>query len=194
MAIASRMTLTMQTDFRSRSSYCHGFFTFIIEKHWYHIKLRSTSFPLWSLANGRQSRLKALLNDCFLLILLDEKERGDRRLIRVNKGTKVGKAFSEYALFIIWFYESNLCFPGTGVGVCKDDHIGKGENNLSEGDPGTYTHDKDRANNPGIRKLDVDKANNLGTRIPDPNGANDLGTRAPDIDKDGRADNSSRSR
>lgn len=40
--------------------------------HLQHAKLRSTSSPVWPSVNGRHSMLKALSNDCFSLIPLDD--------------------------------------------------------------------------------------------------------------------------
>ncbi len=102
MAAASGMASTMQTNFQSRSFCCHGLLGFNAGGHWQLAKLRSTSSPVRSLANGRLSRLKALSNDRFSPRPLDGKRGGDGRSIGGSRGAKVGRAFSEDTLLIIW--------------------------------------------------------------------------------------------
>lgn len=79
MAAANRIAFTMQTCIWSRSSSCHGLIAFFTNRHKHSAKLRIRSCLAWLVANGRELGLKALLNDCFLPILLDEKNGKDGR-------------------------------------------------------------------------------------------------------------------
>ena len=100
-AAASRIASIMQRDFCFRSSHCQGMFAFTTGEYWHSAKLKSTSSLMWSSANGQKLILKALLNSCFLPILLNEKRRGDSRSLGGNKRAKLGGAFSQEALLII---------------------------------------------------------------------------------------------
>lgn len=92
MAVANKIASFMQTGVWSKRSSCYNLF----------ILLRSTSCPAWSLTNGQKSRLKTLLNGCFLPILPDEKKGEDGCLEK--KRVKVGLTFFEDALLIVLSY------------------------------------------------------------------------------------------
>lgn len=99
-----KMTSTMQTYFQSRSSHCHALFAFIAGGDWQYAKLRLTSSLVWSFANNRQLRLKAILNDRFSLVLLDGKSGRDEHSTSESREAKVGAASSKDAFLIIWFH------------------------------------------------------------------------------------------
>lgn len=170
------------------------------------------------MANGQQSKLKALFNNHFSLILLDGKRKGDKCSINGSRRAKIGVAFSEDVFLIIWSHWPNLCFPRTSVGVYGDDHIGKNEDN-----PGTNTADANsdggadnlntdtanpdgdrRVNNIGISTIDtnknkgadnlstgivdIDRVNNFDTDIVDADEVDDLCISIADVDRDGDTD------
>lgn len=102
IAVANKIAFFMQIGIWSKRFSCYYLFIFIADRHKYFAKLRSTSCPAWSLTNGQKSRLKTLLNGCFLPILPDEKRREDGCLEK--KRVKVGLTFFEDTLLIVLSY------------------------------------------------------------------------------------------
>ena len=223
---ASEIVSTMQAGLYFRSSICHSLFNLTPGEHLHPAKLRSTSsstclsanswalmkvlsnflwptsFPAWSSTNSRQSMLKALLNDRFLPIPLDEKKKGDGCSLGRNRGAQVVGASSEDALLRIPLYWLSLCFPRTGVCICGSEHVGNGGGDDPSSITGTLDTDGG-ADNPsiGTDTPDIDDTNRgaddpgTGTDIPDADGradhrrADKLGTDTDIPDADGRADN-----
>lgn len=88
---------------------------------------------MWSFANGQQSILKAISNDCFSLLLLNGKSKGDGHLTGRSKEAKIEAPFFKDAFLIIWFYWPNLCFFGIRVGIYKDNYIRKNGDDIDTG-------------------------------------------------------------
>lgn len=68
-------------------------------------------------------RLKTLLNNCFLLILLDKKREGDKYL--ENKRAKIKIAFFEDGFWIITPYWLLFYFSKINIDICRKDYIRK---------------------------------------------------------------------
>lgn len=158
--------------------------------------------PLWSLANGRQSRLKAFSNDRFFPILLNEKWKRDGYSIGGSRRAKVRVASSENAVLIIWFHWPYLPFLKISVGICRDNYIEKsgddsginkvdGNGNRKADKPNISTEnlDKDkRVDNIGTNTVDVDRTDDSNIGITDIDGVDNIGTDIVDGDRDGGVD------
>lgn len=125
-----------------------------------------------------------------MLILLNRKRKGDGHLLSGNKGAKVGEAYFEDTFLMILIYWPSFHLSGTGVSICRKDHVGKSKR--TNAFLGKNKVDVNRiANNPGpgIGIIDKDKeADNLGieTNIADVDRkANNLGTNTSIADKGG---------
>ena len=164
MAAANGITSIIQTGVWFRSSNYYALFAFIANGHRHFVKLRLISCPAWLLVNGRELRLKTLSNGRFSPIPLDRKKEKDGR--SENRGLKVGTTSFKDAFLIVPLYWPTFCLSGTGVGVCREDHVGKSRGY------GTSIVKRDR------------KADDLGTGIADRDGgADDPGTSTPDKHK-----------
>lgn len=150
---------------------------------------------MWLLANGWELKLKALSNDHFSLILLNQKRGRNGRLIDRSRKVKVGTAFSEDIFLIIWSYWPNHHYLETGIGIYRNNHIRKNRDNFS-----INITDVDRnrgAENSGIGTEGLDKERRVGNiDISIANADRDkkvdnLGTNTVNIDRDERADNPS---
>ena len=131
----SGIVSTMQADLRFRSSICNGLLNLTVGGRQHTVKLRSTSFLTWLLANGRV--LIKVLSSFLLPIPLDGKKGR-------NKGAFGEKTSSKAALLILPLHNpsedtflffplyplivsSSLCLPAAklGVGVVSEDNAGR---------------------------------------------------------------------
>lgn len=146
---------------------------------------------MWLLVKSWQLSLKAILNDCFSLVLLNGKSEGDGHSIGESREAKIRVAFSKNALLIIWFYWPNLCFFGTRISVYGNNHIRKVRDSTGTGTVNANvidklsieTADRDGADNPGTDIADVNKVNKVITGIVDANRADNPITNTIDADK-----------
>ena len=97
IATTSKIVSTMQANLRFRSSICHELFNLIAGENLHIVKLRSTSFLAWLLANCQV--LMKILSSFLLLISLDKKRRR-------NRGAFGEKASSEATFLILPLYNS----------------------------------------------------------------------------------------
>lgn len=120
--------------------------------------------------------VKSFIKWPFFVILLDKKRGRDRHLIGGSKGIKVGAALSKDAFSIIWFHWSSLYLPGIGISIYKDNHVGKGRDNLGIG----------TINRNGDGKVDNPDTGNIN--IEGDGRTDKLGIDLIDVDGDGRMD------
>ena len=114
IAAASGIASTIQIVILFNSSCCHDLLNFTTWGYWQPTKLRSTSSPEHSLANGQQSRSNTFVNNCFIPGL-DEKKTGKKtgegRLMLMDGSSSRGvetNSFNEDAFFTLWFYLINI--------------------------------------------------------------------------------------
>lgn len=137
---------------------------------------------MWLLAICQQLILKALLYNCFLLLLLSKKKRKNKYLFDRNRKAKIEKALFEYIFLIISIHWHNLYFLKINIDIWGKNHVekskknnlkpnsskidkNKGANNPSTNTNTTNTDEK--ANNPNINKdiIDVNKRADLNLSI-----------------------------